>query len=668
MRKVFLVVFIWFVILPQFISAQAPVRITCVGNSITEGYGNTNATKTWPAQLEKLLGSGYSVFNCGVSGTTMLKNGNSSYWNTARFIEAKNSDPQILIIKLGTNDAGSNNWVHKSEFYTDYVAMINEFRKNGRNPIIYVCFPVPVYGNANQNAIIEDEVIPLIDSVRKTFNTYSIDFHTALLSNGNDFPDGVHPNDAGSLVLANVAYNIIKNNQLIVPYISIDSAPTQQTNSAVIDVEQDVLLDPYPQDGTWNWIGPNGFNSTSRAITLSNTQFNEGGIYTANYISPDGWRSVQNFMVSLNGCNAASITPYNQVNNGAWQTVTSLTVNPGSIINFGPQASETDGTWTWTGPNNFFSNARQITINTILKTQAGNYTAYNYNNNGCKSTQSFNVEVAGEIVCPTLISNININGMWKQQATASLNTGEGVTFGPQPTDGEWRWIGPNNFSSSLRETSVKNIQLNQAGEYIGIFTNAVGCKDSLFLTINVSGIDGCLPPIIPYVNVNGISWLQENTVTLNAGDSVTLGPQPLDPGTWNWTGPNGFTSSVREIFLSNIQVEQAGVYKSSFTNSSACESLMDFTITVNIINGIDTEQENSIQFFYPNPTENMVTLTNIPSSTNIRIMNMSGQELIKIKSLNKKGNINLNVGDLKSGLYLIKIGDNNVKTFKLIKQ
>lgn len=92
------------------VKMQQPIKIVCIGNSITEGFGNTCQEKAWPGQLNKLLGAGYSVFNCAVSGTIMFKNSDYPYWNTNRFIKAKEANPQILIIALGTNDADPWRW------------------------------------------------------------------------------------------------------------------------------------------------------------------------------------------------------------------------------------------------------------------------------------------------------------------------------------------------------------------------------------------------------------------------------------------------------------------------------------------------------------------------------------------------------------------------------
>src|SRR5262245_47466097 len=67
------------------VSARA-VNVACVGDSITAGSGLPSpSTQAYPAVLGTLLGTDYTVENFGVSGTTMLKNGDFPYWDTPRY-------------------------------------------------------------------------------------------------------------------------------------------------------------------------------------------------------------------------------------------------------------------------------------------------------------------------------------------------------------------------------------------------------------------------------------------------------------------------------------------------------------------------------------------------------------------------------------------------------
>src|SRR5215212_6867855 len=82
-----------------------PVKVACVGDSITEGTGLASpATESYPARLQKLLGTNYNVRNFGVSGRTLLKQGDFPYWKEAAFTNSRNFGPNIVIIQLGTND------------------------------------------------------------------------------------------------------------------------------------------------------------------------------------------------------------------------------------------------------------------------------------------------------------------------------------------------------------------------------------------------------------------------------------------------------------------------------------------------------------------------------------------------------------------------------------
>ena len=63
-------------------------KVACIGNSITYGarqFLNDREKECYPALLGNMLGEGFEVANFGCSGTTLLKNGNSPYWNTKEY-------------------------------------------------------------------------------------------------------------------------------------------------------------------------------------------------------------------------------------------------------------------------------------------------------------------------------------------------------------------------------------------------------------------------------------------------------------------------------------------------------------------------------------------------------------------------------------------------------
>jgi hypothetical protein len=85
----------------------------------------------------------------------------------------------------------------------------------------------------------------------------------------------------------------------------------------------------------------------------------------------------------------------------------------------------------------------------------------------------------------------------------------------------------------------------------------------------------------PYFQ-NGTGLMQQSSkVDLRVGDTVKLSPQAASgSGTWSWAGPNSFTSSSREITVSNIQKAGAGNYAATYTLMTGCPNTSTFVITV----------------------------------------------------------------------------------------
>ncbi|MCF0197150.1 MAG: SGNH/GDSL hydrolase family protein, partial [Bacteroidaceae bacterium] len=94
----------------------AVIRVACVGNSITEGVGASSGSMNYPSQMASGLGSGYEVKNFGISGSTMSMSADAPYMThtRGRYEAALAYKPNIVIIKLGTNDAAFRNWNDKT--------------------------------------------------------------------------------------------------------------------------------------------------------------------------------------------------------------------------------------------------------------------------------------------------------------------------------------------------------------------------------------------------------------------------------------------------------------------------------------------------------------------------------------------------------------------------
>src|SRR3954466_10603870 len=122
------------------------VRVACVGDSITFGYGVSDREQNcYPSALQRLLGDGYHVRNFGVSGAAVGRETDQPYVREPAFQSAKEFRPNVVVILLGTNDTKLENWAHVEIFATGYKALVAEFRELESKPRVYLCVPLPAF-------------------------------------------------------------------------------------------------------------------------------------------------------------------------------------------------------------------------------------------------------------------------------------------------------------------------------------------------------------------------------------------------------------------------------------------------------------------------------------------------------------------------------------------
>ena len=192
--------------------SSVSLRVACVGDSITEGTGLSNpAQDSYPSQLSAIMGQGWEVQNFGKKSATLMKGGSLPYWNTSQYSASLNSNPDVIVIMLGTNDAKPYNWANKARFVSDYTALIQSYKNLPSAPIVYICYPPPVYDVVAgiTDARIKNEVIPKIAQVASTNGVEVIDIYSALSNKKSLFPDSVHPNKEGARLLAQEVYQAI---------------------------------------------------------------------------------------------------------------------------------------------------------------------------------------------------------------------------------------------------------------------------------------------------------------------------------------------------------------------------------------------------------------------------------------------------------------------------
>ncbi len=195
------------------ITTFSQIKVACIGNSITYGaFIEDRETMAYPQQLDQTLGDDWKVINYGSNGATMLKKGDSPYWELPLFQEAKIFQPDVVIIMLGTNDSKPQNWIDFGHnFKQDYKDMIYTFQNLDSKPIIFLGIPVPVFSDrwGITKKTVEGEITDIVKEIAKEQQLDVIDFYSLLKEKRNLFPDKIHPNAEGAEMMADEAAHVL---------------------------------------------------------------------------------------------------------------------------------------------------------------------------------------------------------------------------------------------------------------------------------------------------------------------------------------------------------------------------------------------------------------------------------------------------------------------------
>lgn len=198
--------------------AAEPVRVACVGNSITYGTGIADREHfSYPIQLQQMLGNRYVVGNFGKPGATLLYKGHRPYVEQPEFKEALRFKGDIAVIHLGINDTDPRNWPnYRDEFVKDYLSIMDSLR--AANPkvrfILARMTPIADRHPRFQSGTKQwhDEIQTAIETVARVSGAELIDFHEPLYPYPNLLPDAIHPNPEGAGILAKTVYGGITGN------------------------------------------------------------------------------------------------------------------------------------------------------------------------------------------------------------------------------------------------------------------------------------------------------------------------------------------------------------------------------------------------------------------------------------------------------------------------
>jgi hypothetical protein len=285
---------------------------------------------------------------------------------------------------------------------------------------------------------------------------------------------------------------------------------------------------------TYSWTGPNGFTSNAQNPSITNVTTAASGTYSVIVTNGNGCSATTTTTVTINALpvvTASSNTP--QCAGGTLN----LTANGGS-------------TYSWTGPNGFTSNAQNPSITNVTTAASGTYTVIVTNGNGCSATTTTTVTI-NALPTPTAGSNT------PQCAGSTLN----LTANGGST---YSWTGPNGFTSNAQNPSITNVTTAASGTYTVIVTNGNGCSATTTTTVTINALP--------------VATASSNT-PLCVGSNLNL--TATGGGTYNWTGPNGFTSTVQNPTITNVTTAEAGVYSVTATVIGCTGAPASTTVVIN---------------------------------------------------------------------------------------
>jgi lysophospholipase L1-like esterase len=203
-------------VFPLFSGEERPpgysLKVATLGDSITWGFGLDNrAEDSWPSLLEVLSEGTFITENFGRNGATVTWAGDRPYIDSVQYIKALDYRPDVIIISLGTNDTKEVNRKNLDRFVRDYKALIRSVRDQVEPLAVFITYPPPLYENFwnMEPALIEQSIIPMIDTIARETGAIVIDLYHPLQGKEEYFSDGVHPDERGMDLIFQSVYRAL---------------------------------------------------------------------------------------------------------------------------------------------------------------------------------------------------------------------------------------------------------------------------------------------------------------------------------------------------------------------------------------------------------------------------------------------------------------------------
>jgi surface protein len=445
------------------------------------------------------------------------------------------------------------------------------------------------------------------------------------------------------------------------------------------------------------WSGPNGFTSRASSITLANARTTRTGTYQVQVSY--GTRVVS---VSTSISVQAAITA---------RPVSNTPLCVGDVLNLSLSQFAAGSTAAWAGPVGFLTQVLNPSIGGVALATEGLYSVTVTSGN-CTASATTSVDVS-----PRLSVSASSNSLLCVGATLSLSA-------ISPSNSGFVWRGPRSFSATTKNPTLSNAQLNNSGVYSVTLTAVGSCSatattqvavlalpsvkistsnnrtavctgGSLELNASVSGevsyrwyrnnaaINGVISSSLTIsesgtyrvdatnaagctgsasINITSVTNPAVTATHTLTGTTLRLTANPTGLR-YNWSGPAGFSSTVRNPTVSNITAANAGVYTvTGLIASTGCSTQATTRVTVGTTASRIAVAEEPISGMTlevsPNPTSGRLLVKvrlSMPSRLVLQLTDMQGRVLQawEVKEEKVEHQTELDISKQVEGLYLL---------------
>jgi len=337
----------------------------------------------------------------------------------------------------------------------------------------------------------------------------------------------------GSNVVANpvatTIYTITSTNTLgctsfTTTQVTVNPTPTITTNGATVCVGNTINITGNSIVGaSYNWVGPNSFSSTNQNPTIAGAIIAMNGVYNLTVTSAAGCTNTAVANVSVVNLPVPLITS----NSPVCVTNTLNLIGTGGI------------NYNWFGPNAFTSAIANPTLNNVSILASGIYTLITTAGT-CSASTTASI-IINALPIPTLTSN---SPLCPGNTLSFAGTG-GVSY---------NWSGPSGFNSALQNPSITNVSPTNSGNY----------------TLVVTAANTCSAQISAFVTVNPTPTITTNGATVCVGNTINITSNSIAGATYNWSGPNSFSSTNQNPTITGAITAMNGVYNLTVTSTFGC--------------------------------------------------------------------------------------------------